>query len=91
MSEKVVSLRPDPHAQGPCVCLSCRHEWRGVWPVGTDELECPACGLLKGVSKGLYYPDEGEPIRVCQCGNEFFLMRPDGHFCPACGRYQRYE
>lgn len=85
--------KPDdkPHATGECVCLGCRHEWVGVWPVGTTELECPECQLMKGTAKGLCYPGENELIRVCDCGNEFFLIRPDGHMCPVCGTYQRYD
>ncbi|RZO82993.1 MAG: hypothetical protein EVA65_15740 [Oceanococcus sp.] len=91
----VVEFKPkapkDPHVSGGCVCLGCRHEWVGVWPVGVVTFECPACGLSKGVAKGLCYPGEGELIRECDCGNEFFLIRPQGHMCAACGRYQSYS
>lgn len=24
-------------------CAICTHKWAAVWPVGTEELECPHC------------------------------------------------
>lgn len=37
-----------PHISGPVVCTRCRHKWVAVRPVGTDLLECPACGANRG-------------------------------------------
>ena len=33
-----------PWCCGPCECLQCGAEWRGVWPLGCCDLECPECG-----------------------------------------------
>ena len=34
----------DQWCHGKAECLQCGHEWVAVWPLGADELECPACG-----------------------------------------------
>ena len=39
-----------PHYAGLCSCLSCRHEWVGVAPLGTKVLECPSCRRGTGVA-----------------------------------------
>ena len=46
------------HLNGPALCLACRHEWVGVAPVGTQELECPSCKSMKGIfTKFVAYAD----------------------------------
>ena len=90
----VIEFKPseETHAQGPCICLGCRHEWIGVWPVGVTVFECPKCGLEKGTPHGLMqFGNEEQLIRVCDCGNEFFLLTPEGHMCAKCGTYQAYD
>jgi hypothetical protein len=29
----------------PVECPICTHEWVAVYPLGTDELECPNCSI----------------------------------------------
>lgn len=73
-----------PHMHGPALCVGCRHEFYGVTPVGTTQLECPCCGAMKGVWQ---HPavDASRPVWECQCGNEFFVIHDDGMVCAACG------
>lgn len=47
-------------------------------------LECPACGLFKGVLEGLMEPGQGTRF-VCQCGSDLFYILPDGCQCLMCG------
>lgn len=32
-----------PWCQGTAECWACGKKWRAVWPMGADNLECPAC------------------------------------------------
>lgn len=74
-----------PHLNALCRCLRCKHEWRGVMPVGTVVLECPACGCFAGCIAGLVQP-EGERW-ACSCeGQLFFLDRIGPPMCASCGR-----
>ncbi len=73
---------------GLAFCLHCKHEWQAVAPTGTTKLECPACLTMKGKYKFEFQP---ETRRVCQCENDLFHLTPEGHLCPNCGIYQRYE
>lgn len=75
-----------PHRAGEARCLQCGHEWVAVAPVGETRLECPECKTDKGVFQGLCYPQDGYIWR-CNCGNELFLIMPDGKLCPVCGVY----
>jgi hypothetical protein len=52
-----------PHYAGPCSCLKCGHEWTGVVPIGTDILECAACGAMQGV---IYSAREVRLIRALE-------------------------
>lgn len=52
------------------LCLGCRHEWVAVAEAGTVDLECPSCGLWKGVGKGLVGAGDGEQVFRCDCGSE---------------------
>ena len=80
----------EPHMQGPCVCLECKYEWTGVWPAGVTELECPSCGVVKGVGKCVALPAD-ELIRECKCGNIYFLITQSGHLCARCGVFHVYD
>lgn len=75
-----------PHMAGPAVCLACGHKWTAVSPSGVTILECPSCHLEKGVYEGLAQVDG--PHWACGCGNQFFLISPQGIYCPLCGVYQ---
>jgi DNA-directed RNA polymerase subunit RPC12/RpoP len=78
-----------PHLSGPCRCLHCKHEFVCVRPVGAHDLECPKCGLRKAVGASLALPEDGT-VWVCNCGNWFFLILPDGSaLCPNCGERRR--
>lgn len=79
----------EPHQEGPCLCMSCRHEWHGVAPAGTVDLECPKCGTQKGV---WIHPcfHANRPHWQCKCGNEFFTINDDRFVCAACGTMQRF-
>lgn len=82
-----------PTVEGPVVCAGCRHEWRGVSPVGSnpDEIECPACGCMKGMRKGLIWPAR---FWVCEspfanggrCRSTTFALPETGApVCVVCG------
>jgi|GEM_PF-2168990 len=72
---------------GPARCLSCHHEWAVAAPRGCHaQLECPACGLLKGELIGAVVP-EGDR-QTCACGNDIFFLTPDGAVCALCGLEQ---
>lgn len=75
-----------PHSSGEARCLQCGHEWVAIAPAGTVWLECPECKTDKGAFVGNCYPKDGI-IWVCNCGNELFLLTPDGELCPMCGVY----
>lgn len=89
--EKVINLEKArlermPHSQGPVRCLGCRHEWHAVRPAGAVELECPKCGLLKGVPLGLFDRDGIGHLECPVDGNDLFNVLENGHiFCPHCG------
>lgn len=66
----------DPHLSGEAICTSCRHEWVAVAPVGVDDMECPACGTMRGRYKYSIGPPEGASVWVCsRCTNN-----PLAHF-----------
>lgn len=82
----------EPHSAGTRICLGCRHEWMGVSPIGADIcLECPSCGLPKGVTKNLYGAEDGDLVLKCDCGCEALFVhrrQKDGMKyvrCMACG------
>lgn len=79
-----------PTASGEAVCMSCRHEWAAVAPVGTHQLECPQCHTHKGHWKFEFQPEPGTLVRACHCQNQLFYITPEGHICANCGIYQRY-
>ena len=39
-----------PHYAGQCSCLNCKHEWTGIAPLVAKVLECPSCGMMRGVT-----------------------------------------
>ena len=91
MTAEVVSLAAwkeenGPHLAGSARCISCRHEWVSVAPVGTVWLDCPSCGMAKGrlvnpvLKDGLHWH--------CLCGNDIFYCHADGFYCPNCGEWQ---
>jgi len=91
MPIKVVSLEEfklarSPHVSGAAFCLDCKHEWAAVAPSGATWLECPKCSLVRGRMK---FPcDRPGHVWNCGCGNELFLIVPEGVLCPNCGSFQ---
>lgn len=72
-----------PHLRGPAKCLACGHTWEGVTPEGIFQgMECSACGLMRGIFKGLVVP---ETVYVCNCGNSLYYVVPNGCQCANCG------
>jgi hypothetical protein len=81
--------REEPHLAGEAVCVSCRHTWVAVAPVGTWQLECPSCETWHGVWRYPIGASEGDAVFVCECGCEALtayvhhgLYR---HRCMKCG------
>lgn len=93
---KVVSLAEakkerGPHCNGTAICLTCNHEWEGVWPVGEVALECPSCHSERGRSKFDVVPAVGSQVWECtSCGNQLFNLLPDRVHCPGCGQQWDY-
>lgn len=83
--------KDSPHATGDAFCYQCKHTWVAVAPVGTVQLECPECRTLKGLFKFGFAFEDGQLVRVCNCGNELFYLTPEGHLCANCGIYQLYD
>lgn len=77
------------HISGMAMCLGCKHEWLAVVPVGTTELECPACTTHKGMFKYPYAPASDQEAFCCVgCGGMlFYFMKNAKLFCPTCGHY----
>lgn len=74
-----------PHLSGIAFCARCKHEWVGVAPVGTMELECPECHTMMGLFKHGCEPDEPW---TCSCGCYLFMVSRQGIICWNCGDYQ---
>jgi len=86
--------RRKPEVQTACgeaFCIACDHRWTAVAPTGTIDLECPNCKSMKGHWAFAFSPDVGQLVRSCDCGNQLFLLTPEGHMCANCGLYQGYE
>lgn len=90
----VIEFKPkgEPHLSGEAVCIGCRHAWEATAPVGTDNLECPSCGSMKGLFRYPVSADVGDSLFVCQCGCEALTAYyRKGQFriqCMNCGTHQ---
>lgn len=81
-------LENTQHLAGVAVCLACRHEWAAVAPSGAPTLECPECGLDRGVFSAAPLP---EIIFECLCGCGTFYIEPGIIArCTHCGS-QHYQ
>lgn len=87
MGEVVDINAKQPHLSGKVLCLNCKHVWTGVSPVGMiHQLECPACGMMKGVFSNIVFP-VGEHVLTCECDNYHFVVRVDNSkMCSLCGK-----
>ena len=70
------------HLEGGAVCLSCRHRWEAVVLPGVTELECPKCGLMRGVLTHNCFP---ERYWECECGCVYFTVGESHVVCAFCG------
>jgi hypothetical protein len=81
--------KTEPHVTGEALCLGCRREWVCVAPVGVFRLECPSCGLMRGVFKQKVGAGPDEKNIICMCDCEYFVMiRKKDHnyiLCSNCG------
>jgi hypothetical protein len=86
MNDNIVPIKPpDPHMTGMVKCLSCRHEWVAVRPVGMVWLDCPACSLHMGRSMGPVDYSEPQLVWNCNCGNDLFYLTKKAAECCVCG------
>jgi len=87
MTGKVVDiLEHMPHVSGKASCLGCGHWWVAVAPTGTVCLQCPECGLDKGVFHAVCVPDT---YWTCTCGcAHFFVSGTTNIICALCGEAQ---
>lgn len=77
-----------PHCSGPAICLGCKHEWVAAVPSeqSQEDLECPACHVLRGVWKRNFGPVNAEPRYVCShCSSQYFYVLTAGVLCVGCG------
>lgn len=88
MNDNVIELRPakvERHLRGEAKCLTCKHEWDAVAPVGVSWLECPFCGLERGSFRYHVMAAEGIDRWTCACGADvFYLAYEKGHGTYAC-------
>lgn len=82
-----VRAERQPHLSGRAQCVGCKHEWQAVAPIGTETLECPACGLRKGMFANPVMV--GTHVWECHCGNDLFRISGGGEvYCVNCGDTQ---
>ena len=87
MTAEVVPLAEyRPHLTGNARCMNCRATWPVVAPVGTTRFECKECGTTMGALVGACEPPVGELFWQCKCGNDLFMLLPNGApMCAHCG------
>lgn len=82
---KVLDLQSrQPHMAGHAQCLNCQYKWEAVAEIGTLRLECPECHTMKGVFRNLCDPSDSI-VWFCECGNDLFIVGPNGCTCCVCG------
>jgi Zn finger protein HypA/HybF involved in hydrogenase expression len=79
------SRRTEPHLSGKARCLTCKHEWVAVVPVGVTTMLCPSCGHDGHMLGEVVTHDEQWQ---CHCGWSLFRIDRGGVYCPQCGDYQ---
>lgn len=90
MTDNVIDIRSrQPHMTGQAICLHCKKEWQAVAEVGVTQLECPECGLYKGVYRTLTIPVD-KPLWQCQCGCHMFYITESHAYCGLCGIAQEF-
>ena len=76
---------PAPHAAGDFKCLHCSHTWVGVVPIPVTPVDCPECGLKKGVHTKLLSYDDHDHFH-CSCGCSMFSIIRSCFYCVQCGQ-----
>jgi predicted SprT family Zn-dependent metalloprotease len=67
------------------------HEWVGVMPAGSTQLECPICHTHHGAMKYPFGATGDELEYQCNCGSQdFFIMKREASkvaavYCRGCG------
>lgn len=90
MTDNVIDIRSrQPHMTGHAVCLNCQHAWQAVSEIGCTQMECPDCGLMKGVYRNLALPLD-KPLWQCQCGCQMFYITATHAYCGLCGVAQEF-
>lgn len=80
------------HLQGGMKCLACKHQWKGVAPVGAVGFECPECHCLRAVWMHPLNVSEGEKLFIClACDGTLFKIQPESAFCVGCGESHKRE
>lgn len=85
-------IEQGPHVTGQAICMHCRHKWAAVRPLTDDaeDMQCPACGLPRGVWEYNFTVPEG-PIWTCAyCPSQAFKLTPVAAYCIGCGRRTTY-
>lgn len=83
--DKVTPIRPPTGwLENKAKCLTCRHEWHAVAPVGTTWFECPACGLHMG--RFMRSVNREGAHWHCLCGNDLFYINLTVTYCAVCGK-----
>lgn len=81
--------------EGEARCVACKHEWLAhqekteAW-TGTDALECPACGCMRGQFKWPFSGPKAEEVWTCPCGGHLFMITRPGTRCVGCGLHQKF-
>lgn len=78
------------HLSGEAICLVCRHTWIAVAPCGTIQLECPACGIEKGVFSRTAHCSPYLYCSACGCSH-FSIDTNWSAYCLVCGVEHRQE
>lgn len=78
-------LERSPHTAGRAKCLACGNEETVVAPVGTTEMECAACGMMRSVWMHPFVPEDGTELWMCSCGSQVFALTRRQIFCCGCG------
>lgn len=84
-------IRSGRHAEGQAKCLACQHTYIMVAPVGQTQFECPQCHTNKAVFVNPMHVSEGKDFWLCNCGNEFHVLTPEGALCVNCGVLADYD
>ncbi len=84
----VVSLAEHrPHITGEARCLSCKHAWQAVAPIGTSWMDCPKCEHHTATWYAKTMKD-GEHLE-CNCGCIVFHISDIYQiYCAFCGLHQ---